>query len=121
MQESGRMLLPDFFAEHSVCVLARVGQVAHRLVEIRLETVGLKLRHYAVLRTLLEGDVMSQHELGTLLLLDPATTANTLDELEREGLATRRREPTNRRKYAVRLTPAGRRRVARAQSALGAL
>jgi DNA-binding MarR family transcriptional regulator len=114
-------LLPELFAERAVCVLTRVGQSLNRLIEIRLDPLGLKLRHYTVLRSLASEGVMSQQELGELLTMDPATTATTVDELEQYGLLARKREPANRRKYAVAVTDSGRRMLARAERALDAL
>jgi DNA-binding MarR family transcriptional regulator len=116
-----RPLLPELFADRAVCVLTRLGQTLNRLIEIRLEPLSLKLRHYTILRALGARVVMSQHELGELLSMDPATTATTVDELERDGLVAREREPSNRRKYAVELTSRGRRALARADAALSRL
>jgi DNA-binding MarR family transcriptional regulator len=114
-------LLPRQFAQRAVCVVTRVGQTMSRLIEDCLEPVGLKLRHYTVLSSLAADGAMSQQEIGSLLSMDPATTATTVDELERDGLLVRYREPDNRRKYAVELTAAGRRTLKRAERALDAL
>ena len=65
--------------------------------------------------------VSNNQEIGGLLSMDPATTATTVDDLERDGLLVRYREPDNRRKYAVELTAAGRRTLKRAERALDAL
>jgi len=104
-----------------VCVVTRVGQTMNRLIEDCLEPVGLKLRHYTVLSSLAAAGAMSQQEIGGLLSMDPATTATTVEELERDGLIVRYREPDNRRKYAVELTAAGRRTIKRAERALDEL
>jgi DNA-binding MarR family transcriptional regulator len=114
-------LLPRHFADRAVCVATRIGQTMNRLIEAALEPVGLKLRHYTVLHSLAAEGVMSQREIGELLSMDPATTATTVDELVRDGLLARDREPDNRRKYAVELTAAGRRTLQRAEQALDAL
>jgi DNA-binding MarR family transcriptional regulator len=113
-----RPLLPESFAGRAVCVTTRLGQTLNRLIELRLEPLHLKLRHYTVLHTLAAEGVMSQHELGELLTMDPATTAITLEELEQRRLVARKREPENRRKYAVDLTARGRGTLARAELAL---
>jgi DNA-binding MarR family transcriptional regulator len=114
-------LLPRHFADRAVCVATRVGQTMNRLIETSLEPVGLKLRHYTVLRSLEADGVMSQQEIGDLLSMDPATTATTVDDLVRAGLVARDREPDNRRKYAVELTAAGRRTLGLAERALDEL
>jgi DNA-binding MarR family transcriptional regulator len=114
-------LLPELFAGRAVCVLTRLGQSVNRLIDIRLEPLALKLRHYTVLRALGSLGVMSQQELGELLTMDPATTATTVDELEQGGLVAREREPQNRRKYAVDLTVRGRRLLAQADETLDEL
>jgi DNA-binding MarR family transcriptional regulator len=114
-------ILPELFADRAVCVMTRIGQTLNRMIEIRLAPLGIKLRHYTILRALSATGVMSQHELGELLSMDPATTATTVDELERDNLVARERRPANRRKYAVELTTRGRRLLSRAEAVFSAL
>jgi len=50
---------------------------------------------------------LSQRELSEALRLDPSDTVDVLDILERAGFVARRRDPADRRRHALTLTPAG--------------
>ena len=55
---------------------------------------------------------MSQRALGRRLRIDKSPMVGVLDDLERLGLAERRRRPSDRRIQAIHLTPKGRRVLA---------
>lgn len=50
---------------------------------------------------------LSQQELAAQIDVVPSTIVGTLDVLEREGLASREPDPSDRRAHLVRLTEAG--------------
>ena len=60
---------------------------------------------------------MNQRALVGRLQLDKSSMVYVIDELERQGLAERRRDPRDRRSYQVSITDAGRDRVAAAAAA----
>jgi DNA-binding MarR family transcriptional regulator len=73
-----------------------------------LETHGLSLPRYFVLRELYQQEGLTQREIANRVgVLEPTIVA-TLDALERGGLVVRERNTTDRRKASVMLTPAGR-------------
>ncbi|TCO50685.1 MarR family protein [Actinocrispum wychmicini] len=51
---------------------------------------------------------MSQLDLARVLGVDPSVLVSILNELEDRDLATRRREPADRRRHVVELTEGGR-------------
>ena len=59
------------------------------------------------------GRPVSQREISDRLSLDPSDLVTLVDILERAGMVTRQRDPADRRRYALDLTPEGRRAVAR--------
>jgi DNA-binding MarR family transcriptional regulator len=63
----------------------------------------------------------SPWKLGEALHLDPNNTVLMLNDLEGAGWAERRRDPDDRRRHTVEITPAGRKALARAESALDEL
>lgn len=114
-------LVPGSVADHTICLLLKLGQVAYRVSEDRMAALGLRVRHYSVLQALVDNGPMSQLELGTHLRIDAATMVSTLDHLEQTGLATRARDPRDRRRYLVQVTDAGRETTARANDGLDGL
>lgn len=66
-----------------------------------------------VLDTVAQLEPVSQREVSSVLLLDPSDPVSLVDILERAGLVERRRDPADRRRYALEITTAGRIAVAR--------
>ncbi|MFF4508761.1 MarR family winged helix-turn-helix transcriptional regulator [Streptomyces sp. NPDC001401] len=99
-------------AEHTICLLVKLGQVAFRIAEDGIGGTGLRVRHYSVLQALADNGAMPQLALGSFLRIDPATMVTTLDDLERTGYAERTRDPQDRRRYAVDITADGRKVLA---------
>ncbi|RZS31218.1 DNA-binding MarR family transcriptional regulator [Herbihabitans rhizosphaerae] len=114
-------LVPGSIAEHTGCLLVKVGQVLYRLAEESLADLGLRVRHYSVLQALADNGAMSQLGIGGHLRIDPATMVSTLDDLESAGYAARVRDPGDRRRYLVETTAAGKKRLARANRMLSDL
>jgi DNA-binding MarR family transcriptional regulator len=84
--------------------LARVGRHAG---ETSLQPGSLRPRHLIALRLLSEQGPASQQSLADSLRLDPSNVVGLLNELEERGLITRRREPADRRRHIVELSPRG--------------
>ncbi|MFD3622819.1 MarR family winged helix-turn-helix transcriptional regulator [Streptomyces sp. NPDC058676] len=99
-------------AEHTICLLVKLGQVAFRIAEDGIGGTGLRVRHYSVLQALADNGAMPQLALGSFLRIDPATMVTSLDDLERTGYAERTRDPQDRRRYAVDITAEGRKVLA---------
>jgi DNA-binding MarR family transcriptional regulator len=72
---------------------------------------GLDLRHLGVLSSLAETGPLPQRTLVDRLQMDKSSMVYVIDELERQGLADRRRSEEDRRSYAVHITEAGRARL----------
>jgi DNA-binding MarR family transcriptional regulator len=84
-------------------IAARTGQ---ELASRRLAPMGLSVRLCGVLNLLAEGPI-SQQALGEQLGIDRTTVVELIDELEQQGVVVRRRNPADRRSYALTLTPKG--------------
>ncbi|MGA5200657.1 MarR family winged helix-turn-helix transcriptional regulator [Streptomyces variegatus] len=111
-------LVPGTVAEHAICLLIKLGQVAFRIAEDDLGEFGLRVRHYSVLQALADNGAMSQLALGAFLRIDPATMVTSLDDLEKVGYAMRTRDPQDRRRYVVDITEDGRKVLVRLNSTL---
>jgi len=68
---------------------------------------GVPIRNYEVLQSLADLGARSQQQLAELLWVNRTTMVAVIDVLESAGLVERRRNPTDRRSYALELTPAG--------------
>jgi len=84
-------LVSGHVAEHTSCLLVKLGQAVFRLAEDQLEPLGLRVRHYSILQALADNGAMSQLALGAYLRIDPATMVGSLDDLEQLALASRTR------------------------------
>lgn len=70
---------------------------------------GLHPMHFGMLMILEAEEPVSQHELGDRAGVDPSTMVARMDALEEQGLVERVRSSEDRRSYAIRLSPEGRR------------
>jgi len=68
----------------------------------------LRLPHAAVLACLADRGPMSQREVSELLRFDPGDLVGVIDALEELAYVVRERDPTDRRRYSLQLTDAGR-------------
>lgn len=84
-----------------------------------LQAQQLDLRHLGVLTHLAETGPLSQRSLVDQLQMDKSSMVYVIDELERQGLADRRKDERDRRSYAVHITARGRERLAAAGSTAG--
>ncbi len=99
-------------------------QLLTRSIEQRaadeLDDLDTTLRTVSVLLCAASGE-KTQKELSELACLDKSTMVNTLDALERSGLAERRVRSDDRRARIVEVTDEGRRIVASTAGALDGL
>jgi DNA-binding MarR family transcriptional regulator len=88
-------------------LLARIGRTQSARFATRMQSLGLRPKHFALLNAIALAHGASQQELGGRMGLDPSGLVGSIDELERLGLVERRRDPSDRRRYAVGLTAEG--------------
>lgn len=84
--------------------------LAHRAIaEQALASLGLGVKAFGALSVLVEEGPLSQQRLGERQGVDRTTMVAVVDDLERGGLVERRRDPQDRRAYALYATAKGRR------------
>ena len=88
-------------------MLIRATAGASRLAAKTLEPLGIDARHYGVLALIAELGPLSKQAVAELLHVDRSTMVALVDELEERRLARRRRDPADRRAYAIEATPLG--------------
>ena len=94
-------------------LLSRLSRVVYRRTSEEL--LGLRLKDYVALAHLGERSGISQQEMGSMLCVDANNLVILLNELEAAGLVLRRRDPSDRRRHLVDITPKGRRALERAE------
>lgn len=99
-------------------LLARHGQVMNVRIRQALGVTGLSPRHGAALVRLARAGATSQQALLEILAIDPSTLVTVLNDLERDGLVERRRDPADRRRHIVEITPRGRKAVSAVDRAI---
>jgi DNA-binding MarR family transcriptional regulator len=103
-----------------------IATLTHRLAALTRRAVGERMAHetwahqagfrpgcIGVLRVVAAREPVSQREVSEALLLDPSDLVTLVDILERAGLVERRRDPADRRRYALEVTPRGKLAVVR--------
>jgi len=98
-----------------ITLLTRVSKALHKRTPEAV--LGMKWRDSQALGFLLKHEGVTQQELGDAMLMDNNTVVLLLNELEAAGVSVRRRDPGDRRRHIVEITPAGRRAIERAEKA----
>jgi DNA-binding MarR family transcriptional regulator len=103
---------------------ALFARITRRLIDAErplLAAHGLSMWAYIVLSHLAHQPAGTQLALAEAIHYDKTRLIGLLDELERDGLITRKPDPADRRARTVGLTPAGRARHGAAQADVRAM
>jgi DNA-binding MarR family transcriptional regulator len=96
-------------------VLRRAQLAVFRDFVDRMSEIGLRPTTYAILTLLETTPGLTQIQVCELLDVQRPNLVLLIDELERRDLVVRGKAPHDRRSYALRITPAGRRLLRQAQ------
>jgi DNA-binding MarR family transcriptional regulator len=111
--------LPQELVESTTFLLKRLGFAAKDRTLAAYEETGLHPYHHAVLLVLDEGAPETQGSIADTLGYDRGQLVGLLDELEERELVERKRDPNDRRRHVVRLTPAGKKMLRRLRTLSG--
>jgi DNA-binding MarR family transcriptional regulator len=111
---------PSILDEHRSrpgLLLALLGQEAMRRLRAAHTAHDLKPRQFQILGLLHDHGGLPQRELLQEMNVDPSILVTLLNPLEAGGLVSRERDPADRRRHLVTLTPAGERALVSASRA----
>ena len=97
----------------SMNLLTRLSRLVYR--SATEDVIGVRLKQFIALDYLREQGCTGQQVFGQALMLDPNNCVILLNDLEEDGYIERRRDPTDRRRHMVDMTPAGVRALERAE------
>ena len=97
--------LPQELIDSPTFLLKKLGFAAKERAMEAYEQTGLHPYHHAILIVLGEGSPETQGSIADTLGYDRGQLVGLLDELEERGLLERRRDPADRRRHLVKLTP----------------
>ena len=98
-------------------LLALLGQHAMQRLRAAHTEHELSPRQFHLLGLLHDHGAITQRELGRLMDVDPSILVTLLNPLDADGYVSRERDPSDRRRHVVHLTPRGERQLDRAAQA----
>lgn len=112
--ENGRSPESHALADQAGYLLIKLGEVILERAERALAPLHLRARQFNVLSMIAADPALSQRAVSGALGLDATTMVVLIDDLERQDLVRRERDPADRRRYRLQVTSAGQRTLRRA-------
>jgi DNA-binding MarR family transcriptional regulator len=98
---------PSRLSDMPTWLLSQAAARAHRLLTEALAAAGSRGYHYRLLAALQEFGPASQISLARRTSIDGSDVVATIDDLAARGYVIRRRDPSDLRRNAINITPAG--------------
>jgi DNA-binding MarR family transcriptional regulator len=106
-------------ATGTISFLTQLSRVVYR--RATEDVIGMRLKQLIALDHLRDNTSCLQQGLGQMLMLDPNNCVLLLNELDERGYVERRRDPEDRRRHLVEITPDGLAALAEAERKLETL
>jgi DNA-binding MarR family transcriptional regulator len=92
-------------ATDNISLITQLGRVIYR--RATEDVIGMRLKQLIALDHLRANESCLQQGLGQMLMLDANNCVLLLNDLDEAGYVERRRDPEDRRRHIVDITPAG--------------
>jgi DNA-binding MarR family transcriptional regulator len=106
-------------ATDNISLVTQLGRVIYR--RATEDVIGMRLKQLMALDHLRANESCLQQGLGQMLMLDANNCVLLLNDLDEAGYVERRRDPEDRRRHIVEVTPAGLRALEEAEAKLATL
>ncbi|GGE53276.1 transcriptional regulator [Primorskyibacter flagellatus] len=107
----------SYVLEEQIGFLLRKAYQRNSTIFLSLVPGNLTTTQFSVMRRIAVDGPMSQNLLGRSVAMDGATTKGVVDRLVKRGLLATRRDPDDRRRHQLSLTPEGEALIAEAVAA----
>ncbi|MGW0787941.1 MarR family winged helix-turn-helix transcriptional regulator [Streptomyces sp. NPDC002911] len=111
---------PSSVLDLNAYLMHATGKAARRRLTEVLTAHGLRLWHLTILAMLKEAGPLPKGDLAARLDMNQSDLTRTVTDLDAAGYATCARDPSDRRRIEVALTPAGEQALARLNSDVSA-
>lgn len=108
--------VPEELVSSPIFLLKRLGMKAKEESQAAYADAGVHPYHYSILAALAEGERETQGAIADALDFDRGQLVGLLDEMEEAGLVERRRDPEDRRRQVVVMTPAGKKMLVKVRA-----
>jgi MarR family 2-MHQ and catechol resistance regulon transcriptional repressor len=99
---------------HIRLILWKAAKAVEKIDRASIAQTGLGLSDFAILEVLLHKGPLPIKTIGEKVLLTSGSMTAAVNRLEKRGLVTRRRDPSDGRSFRIHLIPAGRRVIEQA-------
>ncbi len=110
--------LPEVLADRTGFLVTQAHLLMRSRADGALRELGIEVRHFGTLAVVSDVGPCSQQEVASALGVTPPVVVPIVDELESRDFVRRERNPSDRRSYALRLTPGGERTLGEARERL---
>lgn len=109
------MIIQDF-SRGPGFLLTDSARLLRKLIDRRLQPLGLSRAQWSILAILSNRDGLSQSQISDELEIEKSTTGRLIDQVEKSGWIERRPIPGDRRLWGIHLTDRARQLIAEVES-----
>jgi DNA-binding MarR family transcriptional regulator len=109
-------MIIDDFQRGSGFLLTESARLLRKLIDRRLQPLGLTRAQWSILAILSKQEGLSQSDISARLEIEKSTAGRLIDQVEKSGWIERRRVPGDRRAWGIHLTERARQLLAQVET-----